>query len=67
MTVAELIEGLEKLQPDTTVLIPTGDFWGNYRAPNPTGYDFLCLETSQGTWADVTDKERERDQLAISL
>lgn len=67
MNAAQLIVELEKLDPDTVMLIPTGDFWGSYRAPDISGNGFLCDETSPGSWADVSDQERDRDQTGMSL
>ena len=67
MNAAQLIVELEKLDPDTVVLISNRDFFDTYRAPDATGMGILCEEKSPDTWYDVGDQERDRDQHAVIL
>lgn len=66
MRVCELIDELEKLDPDATVLISNRDYADTYRAPmlNRT---IWTEERSPEVWRDVSDKERDRDQLGVVL
>ncbi len=65
MKVRELIDELEKLDPDAVVLVGTG-YNDVYRAPmlNRT---IWAEERSPEVWRDVSDKERDRDQLGVVL
>lgn len=66
MKVRDLIEQLEGHDPDAIVLVSNRDYADTYRAPvlNRT---IWTEERSPDVWRDVSDKERDRDQLGVVL
>lgn len=66
MKVKELIERLERLDQDTEILTTDGDYVE--KLSDPSFWDERFVEPKEdGTFRDVTDKERDRDILAIVL
>lgn len=66
MKVRELIDELEKLDPDAVVLVSNQDYADTYRAPmlNRT---IWTEERRPEVWSDMSDRERDRDQLGVVL
>lgn len=66
MKVRDLIEKLEAMDGDTEILTSDGGYVE--KLSDPSFWDSRFVEPkSDGTWRDVTDKERDRDIPAIVL
>lgn len=72
MKVRDLIAHLEQLDGDTLIVTAKYDIycgeWVNIRSIEPDVAPTIFVEPrSERTFTDVTDKERERDQLAVVI
>ncbi|MDB2578777.1 hypothetical protein N9Y00_07030 [Tateyamaria sp.] len=67
MKARDLIAQLEKLAPDTEVLISRQDYLGTLRSPSEDPRRILIKKVEDDTWIDVSDLERDFDQIGVIL